>query len=271
MLPEQAVQNNRRDLQEARSVYAAAISTRASSQREVNELLQRKHAWSPQDLERFTALYRSDHANEQAESSARNHLAKVEEESEDAAAKLNACILSRYHEEQIWSDKIRRMSTWGTWSLMGVNILLFLIFQIGIEPWKRQRLVSGIEEKVRETLVAEATGSSGILKLRALNDDSNGDGPEIVDIARKEEVFAHEEPTNLTIPSTEKPDPTDDFSSTDSFKAWLSPQGILDFVRSCLSDQQLLIRKRDLTAAIIQGVAAGLAFVGLSILYFRPR
>lgn len=149
------MQKCRSDLQQAREAYSTAISQRSSSQREVNELLQRKHAWSPNDLERFTALYRSDHANEQSESSAQERLAMAERQAEEATAKLSASILARYHEEQIWSDKIRRMSTWGTWGLMGVNVLLFLIFQIGVEPWRRKRLVKGFEDKVMEALERE--------------------------------------------------------------------------------------------------------------------
>jgi len=58
----------------------------------------------------------------------------------------------RYHEEQIWSDKIRRASTWGTFALMGVNVLLFVVVQVGLEPWRRKRLVRGFEEKVREAV-----------------------------------------------------------------------------------------------------------------------
>lgn len=160
------MQKCRSDLQQAREAYSTAISQRSASQREVNELLQRKHAWTPNDLERFTALYRSDHANEQSESSAQEHLAMVERQAEAATAKLSASILARYHEEQIWSDKIRRMSTWGTWGLMGVNVLLFLVFQIGVEPWRRKRLVKGFEDKVMEAL--EREGPIGARKLTTI-------------------------------------------------------------------------------------------------------
>jgi hypothetical protein len=58
----------------------------------------------------------------------------------------------RYHEEQIWSDKIRRASTWGTFALMGINVLLFVVVQVGLEPWRRKRLVRGFEEKVKEAV-----------------------------------------------------------------------------------------------------------------------
>jgi sensitive to high expression protein 9 len=139
----------------SRLTYKTTVADRASTQREVTTLLARKDSWTPSDLERFTALYRMDHSNEQAVSEAATRLADAEREAEHSASKLSSSILSRYHEEQIWSDKIRRMSTWGTWGLMGVNVLLFLIFQLGFEPWRRRRLVHGFEEKVREALEKE--------------------------------------------------------------------------------------------------------------------
>jgi hypothetical protein len=62
-------------------------------------------------------------------------------------------LTGRYHEEQIWSDKIRRASTWGTFALMGVNVVLFIVVQVGLEPWRRKRLVRGFEEKVKEVVL----------------------------------------------------------------------------------------------------------------------
>jgi sensitive to high expression protein 9 len=150
------VQASRQAVREAKEEYQNAINRRSASQREVNELLQRKHAWSPTDLERFTQLYRSDHTNEQAEIAAQERLAEAERTADEAQAQLARSILARYHEEQIWSDKIRRASTWGTWGLMGFNVLLFIVVQLGLEPWKRRRLVGGFEEKVREVIQEES-------------------------------------------------------------------------------------------------------------------
>lgn len=152
---EELVFTTRRAVKAARAAYSAAVATRSTTQREVNDLLQRKHNWSPSDLERFTSLYRSDHTNEQAEQRAHDELGRLERVAEEATNALAKSILARYHEEQIWSDKIRQMSTWGTWGLMGVNILLFLVFQVAIEPWRRKRLVKGFEEKVMEALERE--------------------------------------------------------------------------------------------------------------------
>lgn len=35
---------------------------------------------------------------------------------------------------------------------MGINVLLFVVVQVGLEPWRRARLVRGFEEKVKEAV-----------------------------------------------------------------------------------------------------------------------
>ena len=77
--------------------------------------------------------------------------------------KLTQLILTRYHEEQIWSDKIRRSSTWGTWVLMGLNVLLFVVATFIVEPWKRSKLVSAFEDKVKQVLVGISQENEQIL------------------------------------------------------------------------------------------------------------
>ncbi|KAL8391911.1 hypothetical protein RB595_002205 [Gaeumannomyces hyphopodioides] len=133
-------------LREARARYKTAHSARASTQREVTTLLARKDSWAPPDLERFTHLYRHDHALEAEAARAAEALTEAEADEAALSQRLNSGIMRRYHEEQIWSDRIRRASTWGTWGLMGVNVLLFLAFQFVAEPWRRRRLVRSIAE-----------------------------------------------------------------------------------------------------------------------------
>lgn len=142
----------KQEVRKHKEEYTQAISRRSASQREVNELLQRKHSWSPSDLERFTELYRNDHANEQLEAEAEARMSKAEHTLEDGRNELARLIGARYHEEQIWSDKIRRASTYGTWGLMAFNVLLFIVVQLGLEPWKRRRLVGSFEDKVKTAL-----------------------------------------------------------------------------------------------------------------------
>ena len=237
----------------------------------MNQLLQRKNAWASEDLERFTALYRSDHANEQAETTARENLSRVEDESEEAAAKLTSSILARYHEEQIWSDKIRRISTWGTLALMGVNVLLFLVFQVGVEPWRRKRLVRGFEQKVQEAL-REAAELQNLQKQAPLP------------IALAEERFSNDaEAPTLLVESARDDAPTDarseplldptsdaafvvDASGTDSAFGSLGR-----FLEDLFSDRQIVVRRLDLTKAMVEGATAGIVVVGFLVLLLRPR
>lgn len=137
------------NVKSCKQAYTEAIAQRSQLQKEVNELLTRKHDWSPQDLERFTELYRNDLVNEQNEVSTQQKLNEAEQLVDAIQLKLTQLILTRYHEEQIWSDKIRRASTWGTWGLMGFNIMLFFMATFIVEPWKRRRMVDAFEEKVK--------------------------------------------------------------------------------------------------------------------------
>lgn len=146
ILLEQEHAASQQRLRAARQNYKSLTTHRASTQREVTTLLARKDTWNPLDLERFTTLYRSDHELESQVAAAAAELTEAEADESRLSGALNAGILKRYHEEQIWSDRIRRQSTWGTWGLMGVNVVLFLVLQFVAEPWRRKRLMRGIAE-----------------------------------------------------------------------------------------------------------------------------
>lgn len=155
-LMEKDLEKRKEEVRVAKTTFNEAIVARAESQREVNELLQRKNSWSPADLERFTHLYTDDTLNLKKEEDAKRTLQSAESQEEALSNNLYRAILTRYHEEQIWSDKIRRTSTWGTFLLMGMNIFLFLVFQLLLEPWKRRRLVGNFEDKVKKALDEQA-------------------------------------------------------------------------------------------------------------------
>ena len=73
-------------------------------------------------------------------------------------SELMKVILNRYHEEQVWSDKIRSASTYGQLTVLGLNMLVFLLAIILVEPWKRKRLAQTFERKVDE--MAETTAET---------------------------------------------------------------------------------------------------------------
>ena len=247
-------------------------------------MLQRKHAWSPQDLERFTSLYRSDHANEQAETSAQEAVTAAERKAEEASSRLGATILARYHEEQIWSDKIRRMSTWGTWGLMGMNVLLFMIFQIGVEPWRRKRLVKGFEEKVLEALEREGAATSAatgaaLAALQATHAASSsgmtGDvnlkpvasAAEVMEAVEEVPPAKQDgEPGTIqdNLPTTFD-EPSDTTAVSKAFRKYRRS------IEDLFSQRQVTVRKVDLTTAAIEGTFMGVAIASIFAAIIRAN
>ncbi|KAJ9106297.1 hypothetical protein QFC21_001442 [Naganishia friedmannii] len=133
----------------AKDAYDQAVTSRSVSQRDLNALLERKHSWTDADISHFTQLVRSDHHLNHAVSSSKEALKKAESEVDKAFTALLKSILERYHEEQVWSDKIRSVSTYGSLIVLMINLIVFLGAIAIVEPWKRKRLVRGLEERVK--------------------------------------------------------------------------------------------------------------------------
>lgn len=289
-ITESRLRTARSKVKQAKEEYAAAINRRSTSQREVNELLQRKHAWSSTDLERFTLLYRNDHTNEVAETETSHALSAAEREAEEAAGQLSKSILSRYHEEQVWSDKIRRMSTWGTWGLMGVNVLLFLVFQILVEPWRRKRLVKGFEDKVVEALEKQKALNQAMFAENAVSISALPTTtilPEVIDST--DESLVETAPSLLIEPKLAAAE-TDasttgsivsvtDANAAQSLQTRLSnissPVLSLEYWRQVasefFSDRSIAASQYDLTAVALQSAAAGAAVTGLLFALIQSR
>ncbi|GAB7346874.1 hypothetical protein MBLNU459_g1955t1 [Dothideomycetes sp. NU459] len=144
------------DFNAAKEAYTTSYTDQAASQKEVVGLLERKHSWSAGDLERYMSLIRSEHVNEQAVQAAKDDLASAERTLEEARSLLEKKERKQYHEEQVWSDTIRRNSTWVTFGLMGLNIFLLLANLVIIEPWRRRRLVREVRSALEENANANA-------------------------------------------------------------------------------------------------------------------
>lgn len=252
----------------ARQAYKTSNARRAATQREVTTLLARKESWTPSDLERFTELYRTDHVLEGEVTTAQETLTESEAEEQSLSQRLNAGILKRYHEEQIWSDRIRRASTWGTWGLMGMNFLTFLIFQFVAEPWRRKRLVKGVAEEEKEVLnelrsELEAIKGS-LLQTRGVV----ADAPDVLDVSSEVSVaeaasvadpstISIEEPVVVQEPVTLKPAPLR------SWKEFLSdPVMWRSAIRDLWSDRRFDLRMVDASILVLEGALAGAVVAG---------
>jgi hypothetical protein len=69
-------------------------------------------------------------------------------------------ILQRYHEEQVWSDKIRNVSTYAGLAGLLVNLVVFVGAIAFVEPWKRKRLVERLEDRI-EVMMGKVEGQIG--------------------------------------------------------------------------------------------------------------
>ncbi|TQW00464.1 hypothetical protein V2A60_001544 [Cordyceps javanica] len=250
----------------ARAAYKTSNTKRAATQREVTTLLARKDTWSPADLERFTELYRTDHVLEGAVAAAQESLTEAEAEEQSLNQRLNAGILKRYHEEQIWSDRIRRASTWGTWGLMGMNFVLFVLLQFFAEPWRRRRLVRGVVEHERDVL----EGMRG--EMEALKADLAGKMDAALQAGKEQQqqqqtrapaapAIGEEEMTRTTPSLTEQTKSTSTRTTTWSGFLHDPVQWKLAAADLC-SDRQADLRMKDATTLVLQGAAAGAAIVG---------
>lgn len=150
MPEEERINVARQASRKAKSAYEEAVVQRSNSQREVNDLLQRKNTWVDNDVVRFTNLVRQDHLYEQEESRAKAAVNETEDGVEREFSQLLRTILARYHEEQVWSDKIRSASTYGSLAALGLNMFVFILAILLVEPWKRRRLAQTFERKIEE-------------------------------------------------------------------------------------------------------------------------
>lgn len=157
----------REEAKAAKAAYEEAVARRSHSQRETNELLQRKSSWTDADVMRFTQLVRADHVHEQEEARAQERVTEAESATDRQFAELMRTILARYHEEQVWSDKIRSASTYGSLAALGLNLAVFVLAIVLVEPWKRKRLVQSFEKRVIELNEAnQRVVEAGLKELR---------------------------------------------------------------------------------------------------------
>ncbi|KAI1470865.1 Mdm33 family-domain-containing protein [Daldinia caldariorum] len=258
-------------LHAARAAYKSAVASRSATQREVTTLLARQKMWSPTDFERFTSLYRQDYDLDAAVAARAAELEEAEREAERLGRELSAGILSRYHEEQIWSDKIRRMSTWGTWGLMGVNVLMFLVFQFGAEPWRRRRLVKGFEEKVREALEEERHLEQALKQAERERKRIEKEATAAATAAAAkatataEAEIAADQPEPAT-PELKAEEPADNIVIGPPITSWRESLSDPEWWKAAYadlsSDRKVALKMRDVSIIVLEGAAAGAATIG---------
>jgi sensitive to high expression protein 9 len=274
----------------------------ASSQKEIVSLLERKSSWSPSDLERYMTLVRSEHLDEQAVQKAKEDLAEAERDLEDTRAMLEKLERKQYHEEQIWSDTIRRNSTWVTIGLMGVNIFLLLAQIIFFEPYRRRKIVREMKAALDERSMVgpglvQATAAPGVVAQVESTEQAKAVPIEVVEPeAKAEPVVLVEQPADTITPVEVTPEvveatpivadeavlvndilpsepvPESIWKQLEQATSWeqrfeISKAAVLDL----FSDRHVQLKQVDVTTIALQGAASGIATMGVLFLLLRPN
>jgi uncharacterized protein (UPF0333 family) len=79
-------------------------------------------------------------------------------------------LRKRYHEEQVWTDKWRILSTYGTWGLIGLNSIVFLVSQYMFRQREVQRM-KDFEGLLKETLVSNSVALETAMNSRKRKND----------------------------------------------------------------------------------------------------
>lgn len=144
-------------LNDARAKYESAQSTHIDIHRKINDMLHKRSSWTPDDANTFGALHGQELLLEKRVEDSKLDYDKVSDELEAAQTRLLQNIRERYNQEQVWSDKIRSVSTWWTWILVTVQFFSFIAMYAIIEPMKRQKLAGEVEaafeRRLQESLV----------------------------------------------------------------------------------------------------------------------
>ena len=271
-------------IHKAREAVDLAHAQQAASQKEVVGLLERKSSWSAADLERYMALIRSEHSNELAVQAAKESLKEAERALEEARSKLEKRERAQYHEEQIWSDTIRRNSTWVTIGLMGVNVLVLLSSVIIIEPWRRKNMVKEMRKVLDQHIARQRLETANTEAFAdALDTESvtENDNKDVRSNMLREEVTmpltvnsVAEEPAN-SAGSLQAPDLLSDEPESrirqsysplkHSLGATSSVTKVINycerFFRDAFSSHYVTIQQNEVTRAILQGASVGAALV----------
>ncbi|KAF2279025.1 uncharacterized protein EI97DRAFT_456432 [Westerdykella ornata] len=301
---ENLVKARRQAIEEAKQALDAAHAQQAASQKEVVALLERKHSWSATDLERYMALIRSEHVNDQAIREAKEAVASAENALEEARSQLEKRERAQYHEEQIWSDTIRRNSTWVTFGLMGLNIVLLLASLIVIEPWRRRRMVREIKAALEEAQKPVITAAPAVLPTTAAIEADIDKAVEPVGPLAEEGEAQPTPPgsvvTNEVLPSAVEISET----TPNEAEAFLAPNPVIEpptppavdiveeavssdvpaetaqskpnlqkitaRLEALVSEEPISVRKKDLTAAICVSAAAGYV-CAMVVFWFSSR
>jgi hypothetical protein len=126
-------------------------------QKEHLQLMMRRDSWSEVDIQRFADITGSEVHTKRELDHSRIQLKQFEDLQEKTKKEYMDAVRKRYHEEQLWQDKWRVISTYGTWILIGINSIVFIGGQMLHQrrEGERIRILSNlIDDKLSRIMVS---------------------------------------------------------------------------------------------------------------------
>lgn len=129
------------------------METFENSQLEHTRLLRSRDTWTSTQAYEFAILLEKEIDIRKDLESAKKALANLEAEQLTSMHNYMNHLRRRYHEEQLWQDKWRVYSTYGTWFLLVFNSMVFLISQYMTRIRESQRM-KDVKEMVFQSMMA---------------------------------------------------------------------------------------------------------------------
>jgi hypothetical protein len=138
---------------ECRDAVEAAQKAHDDSHKRHASLLMRREQWDKADATSFVDVTASEVQSRQALYDTRDALRRAEDKAGQCQRDYMDAMRQRYHEEQMWQDKWRMISTYGTWSLIGLNTVIFLFSQFFYQ-WRESQRLKAMGRLINENLLS---------------------------------------------------------------------------------------------------------------------
>ena len=193
-----------RTVQTARLALEKATSTYDDVNKRHSTLLMRRDQWDADDATSFATLTAEEVQARKALTAAREALRKAEDDVSSRQVDYIDAMRRRYHEEQIWQDRWRVLGTYGTWTLIGLNSVIFLGGQFFHYRREATRLKRS-EDLIRDSNAA-GRGDDSVKEMEAIEDDSRTNEAGVVSDKEEEQNV---ENNNVAVPEMDAKSATD--------------------------------------------------------------
>jgi hypothetical protein len=136
---------------QARQTVDKALQSFEACQLKHTRLLQTRDRWTSLEAIEFAKILEEEVQVRSELEVARKDLALLEQAQLDTMHRYMSDLRIRYQEEQLWQDKWRIYSTYGTWGLIVLNSIVFMCSQYMVRLRENRRMKE-IQESIRQSL-----------------------------------------------------------------------------------------------------------------------